>query len=79
VFECLAIGNSTIRKYGHVGVRWSYWRMCVTVEVGFGISYAQAMPNVTHNFFLFPEDQAPGPCLLAHHHASHHVDNGLNH
>ena len=48
---------------------WPCWRKCVTVEVGFEVSYAQAMPSVTHSLLLLPADQDtellafPAPCL----------------
>jgi hypothetical protein len=42
------------------------------MEVGFGVSYAQAIPSVAHSFLLMPVDQdvelsalSPAPCLPA--------------
>ena len=51
------------------------WRNCVTVGVGFEVSYAQAMPSVTHSLLLLSADQdvelsAPSPAPFA---ACHHA------
>jgi hypothetical protein len=32
----------------------AYWRKCDTMEAGFEISYAQAMPRVAHSLLLLP-------------------------
>jgi hypothetical protein len=57
---------------------WHCWRKCVTVGVGFEVSYAQAMTTVTHSLLLLPADQdvelsAPSlaPCLPVCCHTSH--------
>ena len=50
-----------------------YWRMCITVWVGFEVSYAQAMPSVEHSLLLLPVDQDVEllvPSLPAHCHVS---------
>ena len=62
---------------------WS-WRKCVTVGLGFEVSYTQATPSVAHSPLLLPLDQdigllaPPAPCLPGCCHASRHDDNGLN-
>lgn len=38
---------------------WPCWKECITVDIGFDISYAQANPSVTVDFLL------PGYQLLA--------------
>ena len=59
-------------------------RKYVTVEVGFEVLYAQAMPSVEHSLLLWPvvqdsELSAPPqtPYLSACHHVSHHDNNGI--
>ena len=63
---------------------WPYWRKCVTVGAGFGVSYAQDLPSVEHSLFLAADQDTelsatslapylPGCC-----HVSHHDDNELN-
>jgi hypothetical protein len=51
---------------------WPCWRKCVTVGVGFEVSYAQAVPRVAHSLSLLSLDQeaellasSPAPCLTA--------------
>lgn len=46
VFECLPT-ESTIRRFGLLGVGGACWRKCVTMEMGFEVLCAQAMPSVT--------------------------------
>jgi hypothetical protein len=48
----------------------SYWSKAVTVGAGFEVSYAQAIPIVTHSLLLLPADQgveltslSQAPCL----------------
>lgn len=71
-----------IGKYGLVGLVWPCWRKCVP-GVGFDVSYAQAMPSVTHGS-LMPADQdvehsATFPASHLHAlHVSRHADNRLN-
>ena len=57
---------------------------CVTVGVGFEVSYVQVMPSVTCGPLLLLVDcyvelsaPSPAPCLCEHCRASCH-DNGLN-
>ena len=88
MFECLAIGNGTIRRYGLIG------GSMLLGGVGFEFSYAQAPPTEEESLLMdacgrvsswMPLDQdvelsAPFPasCLPACCHASHHDDNGVN-
>ena len=84
VFDCLATESGTIKRCGLVEVVVTMLE--VTVEVGFEVLYAQAVPKEAQvSLLLLPEDQeaefsAPSlaPCLLACHHLSCHDDNGLN-
>jgi hypothetical protein len=91
VFECFAHRSGTVRRcgLGRVGVallEWvcPCWRKCGTVEVGFEVFYAQAMPSVEHSLLLLLVNQdlelltPSAPCLLARCHGSRHDDNGLN-
>jgi hypothetical protein len=62
--------SDTIRRYGLVGVGMAMLKEGKTVEAGFEVSYAQAMPIVSHCFLMFPLDHdgelsAPSlaPCL----------------
>lgn len=79
------IESGAIRRCDIVGVGVVFWRKCVTVGTGFGVSYVQATPSVVHSLLLLPVDQdvdlsAPFlvPCLAALCHTSHRDDNGLN-
>jgi hypothetical protein len=78
VFECLAHRE---QDYWEM---WPYWKKCVIMGSGFEVSYAQAMPSMTHSLLLAVDldvelsAPSPAPCLPAHCHASCHDDNGLN-
>ena len=56
----------------------------MSLEAGFQVIYAQAMPTAVHSLLLLPVDQdvelsaPPAPCLPAHCHVSCHGDNGLS-
>ena len=57
--------------------------VCHCVRVGFEVSYAQAMPRVTHSCFCCLWIKVENSQLLQHHiclHSaiSHHDDDGLN-
>jgi hypothetical protein len=56
VFEYLAVGTATIRRYGLVGM-CPCWRKYITVEAGFEVSYAQEMITEEHSLSLLPADQ----------------------
>ena len=51
VFECLAHRE---RHYQEV---MTLLEKCVTVGVGFEVSYAEAVPSVAHSLLLLPGDQ----------------------
>ena len=62
---------------------WSCWRKCVTVGVGFEVSYAEAMPSVAQSPIAEDQDAelsapSPVPCLPVWNHDSHYDDNRLN-
>ena len=56
MFECLAIGSGTLRRYGLVGVGWPCWKKYVTVGARSDVSYAQATFSVAYSLFLLPVD-----------------------
>lgn len=71
------IGSDTIRKCGLV-------RENMSLQVGFEISYAQAMLSVTHSSLPVDQDvelsdPLPASCLPAFCDTFHYDDNKLNH
>jgi hypothetical protein len=61
---------------------WPCWRKCVTVGVGFEVSYTQDPSNMVWRLFLLPVDQDvqlsaayPKQCLPRCCHGFYHDDN----
>ena len=85
MFECLAVGNGTIKRYSLTGVGVALLEEVIDVREDCEVSYAQKFPSVAYSLLQLPEDpnielkDLLAPCLPACCHAFHHEDNGLNH
>ena len=76
------IGSGTIRRYGLVELGVALcWRKCITVWMGFEVSYAQATPSGTQFTSCYLWIKMQNTQLLLQHHVflhasmSHHDDN----
>lgn len=78
------LGRGTIGRCDFVGVGVALLEKVIIMEVGFEVSYVQAMPSMTRSCFLCLRIQMWNSQLLPQHHVclhtamSHHDDDGLN-
>ena len=68
------LGDVTLLEY-----LWPYRKKCVTVGVGFEVSFAQALLRVMHSSLAVAFRSRYRTHICLHTTISYHGDNGLNH